>query len=410
MANVWDMNQSDYNKYLQNKKAWETGSGPDTAMASMENSALREKYGISGDNYSYNDLVRQQAYMPNQYTNAADKSISGLANFSRYNEPYGLAAAKRELQNFRYSPETDPDFQAYKDMYARQSQAAQGQTLANLTALSGGRNNSWASAATAQVGQAYAQKTADMVPQLAQAAYNRLLQRYGIESQEADRAYGRWQDAYARERDLSGLYQQRDLTERELLRQRAQDSIAYRDADLQYGAAAYAYELDRMYAGQERQAGLDAQELQNRLYGKQYDWYDDNARAALEGQQWQNKIYGKQHDWFDEEKAAQIAATNRSGTSSGGSSRTTAEKPMTKTEADYLVNFTYTDKDGYFDGMAFIDDVFYKGVYGTDEDAQAVIKASGLTAAEINELLREKDIRDSYAPGLVARYEERLFK
>ncbi|MCK9479811.1 MAG: hypothetical protein M0R40_10000 [Firmicutes bacterium] len=261
MANVWDMNQSDYNKYLQNKKKWETGSGPDTAMASMENSALREKYGISGDNYSYNDLVRQQPYMPNQYTNAADKALAGLAGYTRYHDPYNTANLRRDIERFSYNPETDPNYQAYKDMYARQGQAAQGQTLSNLTALSGGRNNSWASAATAQVGQAYAQKTADMVPQLAQAAYNRLLQRYGIETQEANRTYSMWQDQYGRAKDMAGMYS--SLSEREMLnrRQRAQDDASYRSADLQNDMTQFEYGLQKQYAPAERAYNLRRLEM-----------------------------------------------------------------------------------------------------------------------------------------------------
>ena len=56
-SNVLGMSYDDYNRYLQNKKAWETGSGADTARATFENSKLREKYGITGDNMSYNDLM-----------------------------------------------------------------------------------------------------------------------------------------------------------------------------------------------------------------------------------------------------------------------------------------------------------------------------------------------------------------
>ena len=48
-------------------------------------------------------------------------------------------------------------------------------------------------------------KIADTIPVLAQQAYDRLLQRYNIEAQESDRAYGRWIDAYGRTRDIADL-------------------------------------------------------------------------------------------------------------------------------------------------------------------------------------------------------------
>ena len=46
--------------------------------------------------------------------------------------------------------------------------------------MSGGRNNSWASAAVGQVGQAYVQKGNDAVSDFADRAYNRLAQRFGV--------------------------------------------------------------------------------------------------------------------------------------------------------------------------------------------------------------------------------------
>ena len=84
----------------------------------------------------------------------------------------------RDLQNFRYNPDSDVEFQAYKDRLGRESQSAQNQTYSNLTGMSGGRNNSWASAAVGQVGQAYVQKGNDAVSDFADREYNRLAQRF----------------------------------------------------------------------------------------------------------------------------------------------------------------------------------------------------------------------------------------
>ena len=41
-GNTLGMSYEDFDKYLQNKKAWETGSGAGTARATFENSKLRK--------------------------------------------------------------------------------------------------------------------------------------------------------------------------------------------------------------------------------------------------------------------------------------------------------------------------------------------------------------------------------
>ena len=128
--------------------------------------------------------------------------------------------------------------------------------MANLTSLSGGRNNSWASAATAQVGQAYSQKIADTIPVLAQQAYDRLLQRYNIEAQESDRAYGRWIDAYGRTREMADLYNTLGQQEMQNKRQRLFDEQQYGMNELDRQIKEFGFSLDRQYAPAERAINL----------------------------------------------------------------------------------------------------------------------------------------------------------
>jgi soluble lytic murein transglycosylase-like protein len=53
-GNPFGMSDADFAKYVANKKSYE--SGKNTSKASAENKALREKYGIGDDNYTYDDL------------------------------------------------------------------------------------------------------------------------------------------------------------------------------------------------------------------------------------------------------------------------------------------------------------------------------------------------------------------
>ena len=43
----------------------------------------------------------------------------------------------RDLKDFSYNPDSDREFQAYKDRLGRESQSAQNQTYSNLTGMSG---------------------------------------------------------------------------------------------------------------------------------------------------------------------------------------------------------------------------------------------------------------------------------
>lgn len=387
-GNTLGMSYEDFDKYLQNKKAWETGSGADTARANFENSKLREKYGITEDNMSYNDLMWSNAYY-NPYTTDRDKSVAALGNYTRYKDPYNRGDLRQKLDNFVYNPENDPNFQVYRDMYARQGQAAQGQTLANLTALSGGRNNSWASAATAQVGQAYAQKTADMIPQLAQQAYNKLLQRYNIEAQESDRAYGRWIDAYGRTREMADLYNTLGQQEMQNKRQRLFDEQQYGMNELDRQIKEFGFNLDRQWAPAERAINLGLLQ-QALLRGEiELEALPEQIRLGLE-QGYYNVEQVKQAiakgeielKYLPAMYEADIAATNRSNRpkSGGGGGGISG---MKKSDLKEWINYNYKGADGKLNKGALLKDLTY-GDY-TDAEVSAIISTSGITKAEIKE-------------------------
>ena len=75
--------------------------------------------------------------------------------------------------DFNYDVNNDSSYKQYADMYARQGQSAGEQALANTAAATGGMPSSYAAAANAQTQQAYAKKTADMIPTLEENAYNK---------------------------------------------------------------------------------------------------------------------------------------------------------------------------------------------------------------------------------------------
>jgi len=78
-------------------------------------------------------------------------------------------------KDFSYNAENDNIYKQYAEQFARQGQSAGERSLAGAAALTGGMPSSFAVAANAQAQQAYAKKTADMIPVLEQNAYNRYL-------------------------------------------------------------------------------------------------------------------------------------------------------------------------------------------------------------------------------------------
>ncbi len=199
MANKpWEvMDTNEFNTYQRNKFMTETKGDPDGKLH-RQNEGLRQKYNITSDDYSYNELQMQKAYGNNIYDAAAADSLTAAGKFKSYSDPYAedIYDAYKEIKNFKYNPENDPTFHAYKDMYRRQGEAAQDKVYSNLTALSGGRNNSWATTAVAQTANQYNQKIADKIPELAERAYNKLLQEYNLLNKQSDKGIAENQAAF----------------------------------------------------------------------------------------------------------------------------------------------------------------------------------------------------------------------
>lgn len=181
-------------KYANNKYIWEHESDKNSAAAkraAAENKSIREQNGIAGDDMDYNSFVNAAANYSDYYDKA--KSLTVNPVYKRQSD-----ALYNAINNFSYDAESDPAYKAYSKAAKRQSEAAQKNTYANLTKMSGGRNNSYASAATAQVGQAYAEKINDYAQTLAKQAYDKLVQRYQLASESAKQASDETQKLYER--------------------------------------------------------------------------------------------------------------------------------------------------------------------------------------------------------------------
>lgn len=184
--NPWEvMTVDDYETYKQNKYKAENYGDADNKL-NNENNMLRNKYGLTDDSYNYESLKNQSAYGTNPYDYSASNRLKKIKQISNAENPYKneLYSLTENLKNFKYNPESDKDYKAYKDAYSREASASKNKTYSDLTAMTGGRNNSWATAAVSQVGNSYAKQITDMIPELSQRAYDKLLKSYDLKKDQ----------------------------------------------------------------------------------------------------------------------------------------------------------------------------------------------------------------------------------
>lgn len=189
----------DLQRLYENKYIWHNSKDPyERQRANEENIGIRSLYGMGDeDDIPIGELeyYRELAAKQKAYDTSKDTLLKNITN-SALNGDGNVRKSADALKNFNYNPDTDPAFRVYADAYNRQGQSAAKQTLNNLNAANMGRNSSYSSAATAQVQQAYAKKASEMIPTLAEQAYNKLLQQYNVEKDISDTMYNRQLNAF----------------------------------------------------------------------------------------------------------------------------------------------------------------------------------------------------------------------
>ena len=101
-----------------------------------------------------------------QYKSAYSTMIDGLVNKAINREP------------FQYDPATDPAYQAYARQYTRLGDEAGRDTLADVSANTGGLASSYAVTASQQARNQYNQALTDKIPALMETAYNKYRNDY----------------------------------------------------------------------------------------------------------------------------------------------------------------------------------------------------------------------------------------
>ncbi len=105
------------------------------------------------------------------------KSLTDLDNERRARTEQIDSLYDEDLsREFSYNPETDPVYQAYRDMYTREGARAYDDMLVRASARTGGYSSSMARSQANQQRNYYLSKLNDVIPQLAAEAYSRYIQ------------------------------------------------------------------------------------------------------------------------------------------------------------------------------------------------------------------------------------------
>lgn len=187
----------------------------------------------------------------------------GSFNYGKENEYQAALDTVTNPEAFTYDLDSDVVWKAYQNQYQREGRRASEQTLAQLSAGTGGRPSSYAVSAAQQAANYYNTQLTDKIPELYNSAYSRYLA--GLEADqavlaalEADKSaqYSKWLDGFSLLTNQIGNYQQaadtlfqRELQKQEQARQAAQQAKADELARAELLAAGGDYSLLKKYYG-----------------------------------------------------------------------------------------------------------------------------------------------------------------
>lgn len=238
------------------------------AQTAAEN--LRSAYqgkGSGGKNYygdQINNLLAQVGgYSPFQY--------------GRENERQEALDAVTNPEKFNYDLDSDVVWKAYENMYNREGRRASEQTLAQLSAATGGRPSSYAVSAAQQAANYYNTQLTDKIPELFNNAYSRYLaeldaKQGALDALNADRngAITDWLQGLSLLTNQLGSYQQqsdtlfqRELQKQEQTQQAAQQAKADQLAKAELLASMGDYSaLQKYYGLSDQQMNILQQQMQ----------------------------------------------------------------------------------------------------------------------------------------------------
>jgi hypothetical protein len=204
----------DTTSYDSTQKGKETLKGYDDAKDKVNNYG-----GFSYDDYQESDAVKGAGTALNSHL--ANKPGEYKSQWQSQ-----LDSLMQQIMNgekFSYDMNGDALYHQYKDKFTQQGKLAMADTMGQASAMTGGYGNSYAQSVGQQAYQGQLSQLNDIVPELAQMAYNRfrdgkqdLFNQYGMVADRENQDYGRHRDSVADWEAERGYLADRYDTERGL--------------------------------------------------------------------------------------------------------------------------------------------------------------------------------------------------
>lgn len=243
---------------------------------------IRQKYGGYSGGADGSGFTLSDRYAPpvEDYTSGYADRIDDLLDELMDREP------------FRYSPGSDPSYQAYSEQYRDLGRQAREDTLGSAAAMTGGQLSSYAMTAGQQAQNTYNARLSDKIPELERLAYDMYLGDLGQKRSDLAALQGLDDAEYGRSRDRRGdalaNYQYNYQTGRDALADRryAQE-YADRRGDVAYGRdqdkALTLYQSAGDASGLARLWGMSPEQTQSLVdrYAKQEKMTEDRAAREL---------------------------------------------------------------------------------------------------------------------------------
>ena len=198
---------NNYGKYLEGTDYGERGfdlirqGAPGEAVAA-EREKRQQKTTVPGYTQYQNDAVdaklgkyvdlQTAVNQPFTYENGASQLNA------RQKELDALYEGLRNYKKFEYNPETDPLYRALATQYTRNGRRAMDDTLAKVSARTGGLASSYAATAGNQAYGNYMSELSDRIPELTRLAYQMYNDEYNRKMNEAQMLQNRYDSELAR--------------------------------------------------------------------------------------------------------------------------------------------------------------------------------------------------------------------
>ena len=243
---VWDreiLSPEDFQKIQQYQQLWQDDPTQRDSAARAA-AAIREKYGYSGgaDGSQYTPLDQfKPPTAPtiddyeSPFQEQLDKMFDTIQNPPEYESKYG-DLIDQQISNiinrpkFEYNPDTDPAYQAFMQKALRAGDKAYNDNLAGMSAMTGGRPNSWAGSVASQARNEYVLQAQEAVIHFEERAYGRyrdetadMYNLVNLLNSQDEIAYSRFRDTMTDTKDFANLLLQLDDREFEKYKYKAEN-------------------------------------------------------------------------------------------------------------------------------------------------------------------------------------------